>query len=221
MSRKRRNYSPEFKAKVALGAIKNEATLAELAARFEVHPNLITKWKRSLLEGAADIFGKDQKSRKIIEDQIDKLYRQIGQKAQSLSRQQRKQMIDPWESKMSVANQCRVLNVSRSSFYYKGKPMSAEDLELMRLIDEHYLNHPCAGSRSMRNHLRRLGLKINRKKVQRLMRLMGIEAVYPKPKTSRPHPAHKVYPYPGVVRRHHLHPDEPGVHVSCERHGLV
>jgi len=112
-----------------------------------------------------------------------------------LSLKQRKQMIDPWESKMSVANQCRVLNVSRSSFYYKGKPMSAEDLELMRLIDEHYLNHPCAGSRSMRNHLRRLGLKINRKKVQRLMRLMGIEAVYPKPKTSRPHPAHKVYPY--------------------------
>ena len=78
MSRKRRNYSPEFKAKVALAAIKNEATLAELAARFEVHPNLTTKWKRSLLEGAADIFDKDQKSRKITEDQIDELYRQIG-----------------------------------------------------------------------------------------------------------------------------------------------
>ncbi len=65
----------------------------------------------------------------------------------------------------------------------------------MRFIDEHYLNHPSAGSRSMRNHLRRLGYKINRKKVQRLMRLMGIEAVYPKPKTSRPHPQRKVYPY--------------------------
>jgi len=94
------------------------------------------------------------------------------QKAQSLSTKQRKQMIDPSESKMSVANQCRVLKVNRSSFYYKSKPMSAEDLELMRLIDEHYLNHPSAGSRSMRNHLRRLGYKINRKRVQRLMRLM-------------------------------------------------
>jgi putative transposase len=104
-------------------------------------------------------------------------------------------MIDPSESKMSVANQCRVLNVSRSGYYYKSKPISAEDLKLMRLIDEHYLNHPSAGSRSLRNHLQRLGYRINRKKVQRLMRLMGIEAVYPRPKTSRPHPQHKVYPY--------------------------
>ena len=65
----------------------------------------------------------------------------------------------------------------------------------MRLIDEQYLKTPSWGSRSMRNHLRRLGYKVNRKKVQRLMRLMGLEAIYPKPKTSRPHPQHKVYPY--------------------------
>ena len=65
----------------------------------------------------------------------------------------------------------------------------------MRLIDEQYLINPTWGSRSMRNHLRRQGYKINRKRVQRLMRLMGLEAIYPKPKTSRPHPQHKVYPY--------------------------
>ena len=65
----------------------------------------------------------------------------------------------------------------------------------MRLIDEQYLKTPTWGSRSMRNHLRRLGYKINRKRVQRLMRLMGLEAIYPRPKTSRPHPEHKVYPY--------------------------
>lgn len=65
----------------------------------------------------------------------------------------------------------------------------------MRLIDEQYMKHPTSGARSIRNYLRRLGHKINRKKVQRLMRLMGIEAIYPKPKTSRPHPQHKVYPY--------------------------
>jgi len=104
-------------------------------------------------------------------------------------------MIDPLEPKLSVMRQCKLLNISRSSFYHKPRPIAAEDLELMRRIDEQYLKTPCWGSRSMRNHLRRLGYKINRKKVQRLMRLMGIEAIYPKPRTSRPHPQHKVYPY--------------------------
>jgi putative transposase len=104
-------------------------------------------------------------------------------------------MIDPCEANVSVMRQCQLLHISRSCFYYKPRPIAAEDLELMRLIDEQYLKTPSWGSRSMRNHLRRLGFRINRKKVQRLMRLMGLEAIYPKPKTSRPHPQHKVYPY--------------------------
>jgi len=104
-------------------------------------------------------------------------------------------MIDPSEPDLSIVNQCRLLNISRSCFYYKQMPIKARDLELMQLIDEQYLKTPSWGSRSMRNHLRRLGYKVNRKKVQRLMRLMGLEAIYPKPKTSRPHPQHKVYPY--------------------------
>ena len=65
----------------------------------------------------------------------------------------------------------------------------------MRLIDEQFLKTPTWGSRSMKNHLRRLGYKINRKRVQRLMRIIGLEPIYPKPRTSRPHPEHKVYPY--------------------------
>ena len=104
-------------------------------------------------------------------------------------------MIESSEPKLSISRQCRMFNISRSSFYYRHKPIRAEDLELMRLIDEQYLRAPCWGSRSMRNHLRRLGYKVNRKRVQRLMRIMGLEAVYPKPRTSRPHPEHKVYPY--------------------------
>jgi len=104
-------------------------------------------------------------------------------------------MVDPNQAELSIANQCRLLNINRSTFYYRPAPIKAEDLELMRLIDEQYLKNPTWGSRSMRNHLRRLGYKINRKRVQRLMRLMGLEAIYPKPKTSRPHPQHKIYPY--------------------------
>lgn len=78
MSNKRKRYTPEFKAKVALAAMKNEETMAELASRFEVHPTMISNWKRTLLNSAADVFDKGQKSRKQTEKQMDELYRQIG-----------------------------------------------------------------------------------------------------------------------------------------------
>jgi len=72
-------------------------------------------------------------------------------------------MIDPLEPDLSIAKQCRLMILSRSSFYYKSKPIKPEDLKYMRLIDELYLKHPCWGSRSMRDHLLRLGYKVNRK----------------------------------------------------------
>jgi len=105
-------------------------------------------------------------------------------------------MIDPTEKRLSLSRQCRMLGICRSSRYYKRRQrIQSDDLKLMHLIDEQYLKTPSWGSRSMRNYLRRKGYKVNRKRVQRLMRLMGLEAIYPKPKTSRPHPGHKVYPY--------------------------
>ena len=79
MSNKRKKYSPEFKAKVALAALKNDETTADLAQRFGVHPTMIATWKRSLQEGAADIFGQGQKTRKQADGKIDELHRQIGQ----------------------------------------------------------------------------------------------------------------------------------------------
>ncbi len=78
MSRKRKQYSSEFKAKVALAALKNDETVAQLAARYEVHPTMIHTWKRNLLEGAADIFDKGRKREKQSEAKEDELYRHIG-----------------------------------------------------------------------------------------------------------------------------------------------
>jgi len=78
MSNKRKQYKPEFKAKVALAALKNEETTAELSKRFGVHPTMIGNWKRSLLEGAANIFDKGNKVKKQNETQVDDLYREIG-----------------------------------------------------------------------------------------------------------------------------------------------
>lgn len=79
MGKKRKVHSPEFKAKVALAALKNEETAAQLASRFGVHPTMISTWKRQLLDGAPDLFDKRHKSRKDAEAQTSELYRQIGQ----------------------------------------------------------------------------------------------------------------------------------------------
>jgi len=104
-------------------------------------------------------------------------------------------LVDRGDGELSIVAQCRMLKVARSTLYWRPAAASEDDLRLMRLIDEQYLTAPFYGSRRMVAVLRRDGWTVNRKRVRRLMRLMGIEAIYQKPNTSRPHPDHKVYPY--------------------------
>jgi putative transposase len=96
---------------------------------------------------------------------------------------------------MPITNQCRLLELSRSSVYYRAVPTPEADLALMRRIDEIHLKLPFYGSRRLRDQLHREGQKVNRKKVQRLMHLMGISALYPKRRTSLPDQGHRIYPY--------------------------
>lgn len=96
---------------------------------------------------------------------------------------------------LSMRRQCELLAINRSTLFYEPKPESQDNLRLMRLIDELYLKRPYYGSRRMTEALKREGHEVNRKRVQRLMRLMGIEAIYPKPKTSTSNPEHKKHPY--------------------------
>jgi putative transposase len=96
---------------------------------------------------------------------------------------------------LPVAQQCQILEIARSSVYYVPQPVSEADLALMRQIDELHLQHPFAGSRMLRDILRLKGVSIGRKHVATLMRRMGIEALYQRPRTTTPHPGHKVFPY--------------------------
>jgi putative transposase len=96
---------------------------------------------------------------------------------------------------LSVRRQCELLGLSRSSLYYEPAGETAENLRLMRLIDEQYTAYPFYGSRRMTMWLIERGEEVNRKRVQRLMRLMGLEAIYPKPRLSRPGEGHRIYPY--------------------------
>jgi putative transposase len=96
---------------------------------------------------------------------------------------------------LPMTRQCELLALARSSVYYQPAPVSQTDLELMRLIDESHLERPFFGSRRVRDWLEDHGHDVNRKRVQRLMRLMGLTAIGPKPNTSRPRVGHTVYPY--------------------------
>ena len=112
-----------------------------------------------------------------------------------MSRAERKAMIACDHPDLSLSRQCQVLAISRSSFYYTPKGESPANLALMRRIDELFLKYPFFGSRQMARHLRREGLRIGRHRVRRLMRLMGLAAIYQAPRTSAPHPEHRIYPY--------------------------
>tara|TARA_B100000315_G_scaffold113049_1_gene103699 strand:- start:188 stop:1117 length:930 start_codon:yes stop_codon:yes gene_type:complete len=112
-----------------------------------------------------------------------------------MSRGERKRMIRRDHPDLSLSRQCEVLSISRSSFYYAPKGESAGNLALMRRIDELFLKYPFYGSRQMVRQLRREGIRIGRHRVRRLMRLMGLQAIYQAPRTSDPHPGHRIYPY--------------------------
>jgi putative transposase len=116
-----------------------------------------------------------------------------------LSVREKKAMIDADHPKLSIARQCELISLSRASYYRSVDTgigiETPENLELMRLIDEEYTRHPFYGSRQLRNYFRRQGRVISRKRIQRLMRIMGLFSIAPKPNTSKRNKEHKTYPY--------------------------
>ena len=184
MPRKRRSYPAELKAKVALEALREEATMAELAARYDVHPNLIANWKTQAREQVLVSFsGKHEHQEASREAEIKELRAKVGELVieqdffveglRSLSHGRRVTMVDPDHVALSITRQCRLVSIARSSFYYEGTGESPLNLQLLRRIDEQFLETPFYGSRQMTRWLRRQGPRVSRKRVRRLMRALG------------------------------------------------
>jgi putative transposase len=203
MAGKRKSHSAAFKAQVALAAVKGDKTINELASHYGVHPTLIHGWKKQLLAGAEAVFASGAKTTGPPEDKTAELFEQIGRLKVELdwvkknlppSAAARRGRIGVGHPELRVRRQCELVGLARSTLYYEPTPESAENLRLMRLIDEQYTRCPFYGGRRITRWLTRHGHEVNRKRVRRLMRVMGLEAIYPKPNLSAGR-GHRVYPY--------------------------
>src|SRR5450756_1271494 len=201
----RSRHSTEFKAKVALEAIKGQRTMNELAGEYGVHPGQIAQWKRQVLEELPGLFASKRAKEARGEEELKaSLYQQIGQlkveldwlkKKLELPAEAKRSLIEPGQQSLSVVQQCELVGLARSSLYYEPRGVSEGSLLLMRLMDEQYTRTPFYGIRRMTAWLQGQGHRANHKRVARLMEVMGLETIYPKPRTSQPSVENRVYPY--------------------------
>ena len=213
MSTKRKSYSADFKAKLVLEVLEGEKTINEIASKYEVLPASLKQWKKQFLENMSLAFDKStvvkeyKEKIEIMQKEKDSIAKKLGEtivekeflegKLVSLaSSKERKSLIDP-KLKTSLNTQCRLLGVSKSSFYYTPiKPFSTpQDIGVLDAINNIYSDFPSYGCRRMTKQLQKNGHNVGKKFVKKAMNYMGIEALYTKPKTTTANKEHYKYPY--------------------------
>jgi putative transposase len=213
MSTKRKVYSADFKAKLVLKVLECEQTINEISSQYEVLPVSLKNWKKQFLENMSLAFDKsivvkeykneietlqkdkDELAKKVGNLTIEKEFLE-GKLESSVSFKNRKTFIDT-ELPISLNKQCKLLSISKSSLYYQPvKKFSSEgELELLNAINDTYSEHPYYGTRRIVTALQNMGINIGRKLVRSAMKYIGIEALYPKPKTTIPNKEHYKYKY--------------------------
>jgi len=206
-----KQYTAAFKAKVVQELLKEEKTLVQITSEFEVHPTQLKNGRAIALAGLPSLFEKQDSTAELkaaYEQQQTELYAEIGKlttqvtwlkKVTPLSREERLTYIEREGNDLPLSIQAELVSISRSSLYYQPRPPSDEEVKIKHRIDELYTDYPFYGSRRMIAQLRREGMDIHRNAVQRHMREMGIEAIYPGPNLRRRHLKDQVYPY--LLRR--------------------
>jgi len=177
MARKPKAHAAAFKAQVALAALKGDKTVNELASQHAVHPTLIHAWKKQLLAGAEGLFSNGSKAAAQDHEAVQaQLYEQIGRLKMELdwlkkklpaSADAQRALVEVGHPELSIGRQCELLGLARSSFYYEPAAETAENLALMRLIDQRYTDCPFYGSPKMTIWLRGVGHEVNRKRLRR------------------------------------------------------
>jgi putative transposase len=208
MSQIRKRHTANFKAKVAIDSIREDKTSSQLASHYKVATSQISTWKKHLVKNAAELFSSRTVASTAADIEAEKapLYEEIGRlkmeiewlkKNLNCPINKKRSLIEPNNSSLSIAKQCELLGLSRSSYYTSTSSTTPlKDLQIMQDIDKIYTQHPCFGSRRINEILNRdHGYTINRKRVQRLMRLMGIQGISPKTSTSKQDKEHTIYPY--------------------------
>lgn len=213
MSAKRKSYSADFKAKLVLEVLEGEKTINEIASKYEVIPLSLKNWKKQFMENMSLAFDKSTVVKEY-KDEIetlqksnDDLAKKVGNlivekdflegKLVSLaSFKERRTLVDS-KLNISLNKQCRLLHVSKSSLYYTPmKPFSSgKDIKILDAINNIYSDFPSYGSRRIHSQLLRDGYNVGKKFVKKAMKYMGIEALYPKPKTTTANKEHYKYPY--------------------------
>ena len=213
MSVKRKSYSADFKAKLVLEALEGEKTINEIASKYEVLPVSLKNWKKQFLENMSLAFDKSTVIKEykdeieILQKDKDMLAKKVGnltiekdflvEKLVSLgSSKERKNLLDT-KLNLSLNKQCKLLHIGKSSLYYQPKkPFSTGgELKLLDAINNIYSDFPSYGYRRIHSQLLRDGYNVGKKLVKKAMRYMGIEALYPKPKTTTANKEHYKYPY--------------------------
>lgn len=203
----KKEFSPRQKVAIAMEALKETKTVNQISSEHGAHPVEVGVWKKMLQENAQKAFtDKQNQESKEQQELIDRPYKIVGQrdteldwlkKKCTLNHEERVELIDPSSQDIAIARQAELLGISRSSVYYAPR-VSEANVQTMNALDEIYTKRPFYGSRRMRDELQdSYGIASCRERVQRLMRFMGLEAVYPKKrfKTSISDPAHQKYPY--------------------------